>query len=109
MIITTKYDIGQAVWEIGKYDTKPKKCSECGHDFSFVRYRVLPKNYITNVKMASNPHLGIVYELKNRKYNYEFDINSNGGDWFTTPEAAQAECNRRNAEKRGKNYEHTSK
>lgn len=98
MNIETKYDMGQKIWAVGTYDTEPKKCSHCGHDIPFVRYRVLPKTRITRFSVHSILYFGFLITYENNKQSRadENKIDCAGGIWFTTPQAAQAECDRRN-------------
>jgi hypothetical protein len=111
MEITTKYEIGQHIWAIEEYPVGRKECSECGTYHSrIIRYRVSKPRKISKISIAKYVRGNVLsYEAYGLigKLQFENSINREGGVWFTTPEAAQAECNRRNDEirKRGRTGE----
>jgi len=103
MIIETKYEIGQKLWEIRQEcDYTAEKCEHCGR-------RIYKNRHWKFVDIEQEIH-GIGYSSDNgvtykvwqpcvyRDYLPESEI---GVTYFTTREAAVAECERRNAELRG--------
>ena len=97
MILKTKYEIGQKLWEIQRAGNYEGKCKHCGEDIhTKLTWAVVAVSH----KIANILYLGegyIIYQ------GWGWEINESDIDetYFTTREAAIAECERRNAELEG--------
>jgi len=97
MVIETKYNLNTEVWRVGVAEADEVKCKCCG--------RMSYKPIKFEVDKTASPILWITYYGFKTTYGINFDsalneseIDSEGALYFTTPEAAQAECDRRNKE-----------
>ena len=83
MIITTKYDIDNQLWHIKKIQKE----------------YVVDRNFIINyIRVFRNLIVYRIFDeiIRVESFIYEHQINNIGEYYFTTREAAQEECDRRN-------------
>ena len=108
MQINTKYDIGQELYRIAKLEDKEIICECCGEiTYESAGFSVRKEPYKVTGVIFNYYGFGNAetkYQISHNSFRdsqKEFDIDREGGGYFTTYAAAQAEADRRNAELKG--------
>ena len=97
-----EYEIGQELWEIRERRKHMGDCERCGHQMYSQAIWYVDSAKLTIDSICYSHPKGVRYAVRqNCAYRELLPESDIGEIYFTTGEAAIAECERRNAEMRG--------